>query len=80
MEANRKSITPTTHGKKRPAKDNRIILSGMMWIVRSGAQCREFEFRTFIVFVSDSVHPKKLQMHLYIYFKLYVSHYIVYLL
>lgn len=28
-------------GKGRPAKDNRTMLNGMMWIARSGAQWRE---------------------------------------
>ena len=37
-----KDLSPQPHkGKGRPAKDNRIILNGMMWIARSGAQWRE---------------------------------------
>ncbi len=37
-----KDLLPQPHkGKGRPAKDNRIMLNGMMWIARSGAQWRE---------------------------------------
>lgn len=36
------SLLPQPHtGKGRPAKDNRTMLNGMMWIARSGAQWRE---------------------------------------
>lgn len=35
-------LLPQPHtGKGRPAKDNHIMLNGMMWIARSGAQWRE---------------------------------------
>lgn len=37
-----KDLLPSPHkGKGRPAKDNRMMLNGMMWIARSGAQWRE---------------------------------------
>ena len=36
------NLLPQPHiGKGRPAKDNRTMLNGMMWIARSGAQWRE---------------------------------------
>lgn len=41
MEKNRKITTQPHTGKGRPAKDNRIMMNGMMWIARSGAQWRE---------------------------------------
>lgn len=35
-------LLPQPHtGKGRPAKDNRLMMNGMMWIARSGAQWRE---------------------------------------
>lgn len=35
-------LPPEQTGKKgRPLKDNRMMLNGMLWIVRSGAQWRE---------------------------------------
>lgn len=39
------SLLPQQHtGKGRPAKDNRTMLNGMMWIARSGAQRRELSY------------------------------------
>ena len=35
-------LPPETTGKRgRPRKDDRVMLNGMLWIVRSGAQWRE---------------------------------------
>ena len=35
-------LPPERTGKRgRPGKDNRMMLNGMLWIVRSGAQWRE---------------------------------------
>ena len=35
-------LPPETAGKRgRPRKDDRVMLNGMLWIVRSGAQWRE---------------------------------------
>lgn len=36
------NLLPEPHtGKGRPAKDNRLMMNGMMWIARSGAEWRE---------------------------------------
>ena len=39
-------LSPERTGKRgRPGKDNRTMLNGMLWIVRSGAQWRELPER-----------------------------------
>lgn len=42
MGTDQAAATTGTHWeKRRPRKDNRSMLNGMLWIVRSGAQWRE---------------------------------------
>ena len=42
MEKIKDLLPPERSGKKgRPRKDNRTILNGMLWIIRSGCQWRE---------------------------------------